>query len=290
MVYVYDASGQPIGMSHYENGEQRGTYVFVKNIQGDITGIYDDEGTCLVTYTYDAWGNVTVSYSNGGASTAAKYNPFRYRGYYYDTETSLYYLNSRYYDPNVGRFLNADDYINANGDLIGFNMFAYCGNNPVMGYDPDGQFFIVATIIVLTIVGGVYVYKNMPSKEEHYNRNKNNTTPSNDEIEDIINGNSVWIKQEDKYNRYHRFTNGTQGDEAVFNKKFMTDDGRNEVIICIPNNGKSPYIVTDPNNEGTYNMGPGKGIPHFVKDVLPYWIYGNSPDDTTKWYQRIFGT
>lgn len=70
----------------------------------------------------------------------------------------------------------------------------------------------------------------------------------------------------------------------------MTDDGRNEVIICIPNNGKSPYIVTDPNNEGTYNMGPGKGIPHFVKDVLPYWIYGNSPDDTTKWYQRIFGT
>lgn len=61
-------------------------------------------------------------------------------------------------------------------------MFAYCGNNPVRGYDPDGQFFIVATIIVLTIVVGVYVYKNMPSKEEHYNRNKNNITPSNDKI------------------------------------------------------------------------------------------------------------
>ena len=114
LIFVYDASGNPIGMSHYENGAQRGTYVFVKNIQGDITGIYDDEGTCLVTYTYDAWGNVTVSYSNGGASTAAKYNPFRYRGYYYDNETSLYYLNSRYYDSNVGRFLNADIYINAN--------------------------------------------------------------------------------------------------------------------------------------------------------------------------------
>ena len=84
-------------MSHYENGAQRGTYVFVKNIQGDIIGIYDDEGTCLVTYTYDAWGNVTVSYSNGGASTAAKYNPFRYRGYYYDTETGFYYVSSRYY-------------------------------------------------------------------------------------------------------------------------------------------------------------------------------------------------
>ena len=139
LIYVYDASGQPIGMSHYENGAQRGTYVFVKNIQGDITAVYDANGTCLVTYTYDAWGNVTVSYSNGGASTAARYNPFRYRGYYYDNETGFYYLNSRYYDPNVGRFLNADIYINANGDLIGFNMFAYCGNNPVMQYDDDGE-------------------------------------------------------------------------------------------------------------------------------------------------------
>ena len=138
LIFVYDASGNPIGMSHYENGAQRGTYVFVKNIQGDVIGIYDDEGTCLVTYTYDAWGNVTVSYSNGGASTAARYNPFRYRGYYYDTETSLYYLNSRYYDPNVGRFLNADGSVNANGDLIGFNMFAYCSNNPVMLTDYYG--------------------------------------------------------------------------------------------------------------------------------------------------------
>ena len=140
LIYVYDASGQPIGMSHYENGEQRGTYVFVKNIQGDVIGIYDEEGTCLVTYTYDAWGNVTVSYSNGGASTAARYNPFRYRGYYYDTETSLYYLNSRFYDPNVGRFLNADGFVNATGDLLGFNMFAYFGNNPVMRYNPLGDF------------------------------------------------------------------------------------------------------------------------------------------------------
>ena len=152
LIFVYDASGNPIGMSHYENGAQRGTYVFVKNIQGDIIGIYDDEGTCLVTYTYDAWGNVTVSYSNGGASTAARYNPFRYRGYYYDNETSLYYLNSRYYDPNVGRFLNADGYINANGDLLGFNMFAYCGNNPVNYKDDSGG---SATLVVLGVAIGL---------------------------------------------------------------------------------------------------------------------------------------
>ena len=139
LIFVYDASGQPIGMSHFEDGVKNGDYLFAKNVQGDITAVYDANGTCLVTYTYDAWGNTRVRYSDGGASTAARYNPFRYRGYYYDTETSLYYLNSRYYDPNVGRFLNADGSVNANGDLIGFNMFAYCGNNPVNMVDDEGE-------------------------------------------------------------------------------------------------------------------------------------------------------
>ena len=159
LIFVYDASGQPIGMSHYENGEQRGTYVFVKNIQGDITGIYDDEGTCLVTYTYDAWGNVTVSYSNGGASTAAKYNPLRYRGYYYDTETGLYYVSSRYYDPEIGRFINADttDILTATPmGLTDKNLFAYCDNNPVMRADHGGDFWhIVVGAAVGALIGGV---------------------------------------------------------------------------------------------------------------------------------------
>ena len=115
-------------------------YLFAKNIQGDILYIYNTSGTRLVTYTYDAWGKCYVTYQNGGASTSARYNPFRYRGYYYDTETGFYYLNSRYYDPSVGRFLNADVYINANGDILGFNMFAYCGNNPVKNIDSSGKF------------------------------------------------------------------------------------------------------------------------------------------------------
>ena len=141
LIFVYDASGQPIGMSHYENGEQRGTYVFVKNIQGDVIGIYDDEGTCLVTYTYDAWGNVTVSYSNGGASTAARYNPLRYRGYYYDIETGFYLTGTRHYDPEIGRFINADGYVSTGQGVLGNNMFAYCGNNPVNRADPTGMFW-----------------------------------------------------------------------------------------------------------------------------------------------------
>ncbi len=67
------------------------------------------------------------------------FNPFRYRGYYYDVETSLYYLQSRYYDPAMGRFLNADGYVSTGTGLLGYNMYAYCNNNPVMGYDPNGN-------------------------------------------------------------------------------------------------------------------------------------------------------
>ena len=73
-------------------------------------------------------------------TAANEVNPFRYRGYYYNSEIGLYYLQSRYYNPEWGRFLNADVYVNANGDLMGYNMYAYCSNNPVMGYDPTGHF------------------------------------------------------------------------------------------------------------------------------------------------------
>ena len=69
-------------------------------------------------------------------------NPFRYRGYYYDTDTGLYYLQSRYYNPQWGRFLNADGYVSTGTGMIGFNMYAYCNNNPVMGYDPNGNMII----------------------------------------------------------------------------------------------------------------------------------------------------
>ena len=153
LIYIYDASGSPIGMAYRDSTYFNGDfdfYLFAKNVQGDILYIYNTSGTRLVTYTYDAWGNVTTSYSNGGASTAARYNPFRYRGYYYDTETGFYYLNSRYYDPAVGRFLNADGYVNANRDLIGYNMFAYCSNNPVNTFDPLGQWYIKDGIKWLT--------------------------------------------------------------------------------------------------------------------------------------------
>ena len=154
LIYIYDASGAPIGMAYRDSTYVSGDfdiYLFAKNIQGDILYIYNTSGTRLVTYTYDAWGNVTTSYSNGGASTAARYNPFRYRGYYYDTETGFYYLNSRYYDPAVGRFLNADGQLNTG--LLGYNLFAYCYNNPVMYVDPNGESLIGILLLIATGIG-----------------------------------------------------------------------------------------------------------------------------------------
>ena len=97
-------------------------YFFEKNLQGDIVAIYDEECTKLCTYVYDAWGNATVTYHNSGAATAAFYNPFRYRGYYYDTDIGYYYLQSRYYNTAWGRFLNPDSVISGVGSAI-FNDF-----------------------------------------------------------------------------------------------------------------------------------------------------------------------
>ena len=118
-------------------------YFFDKNIFGDIVGIYNENGRKICTYTYDAWGVCETTLSSGISSieraVADQYNPFRYRGYFYDVETGYYYLQTRYYNPEWGRFLNADGYINANGDILGYNMFAYCSNNPISFNDPTGE-------------------------------------------------------------------------------------------------------------------------------------------------------
>lgn len=88
------------------------TFYFEKNLQGDIIAVYNSNGEKIGSYTYDAWGNCTVSVVSGNTTLenniVRTYNPFRYRGYYYDTETGLYYLQSRYYNPEWGRFLNSE--------------------------------------------------------------------------------------------------------------------------------------------------------------------------------------
>jgi len=116
------------------NGTQ---YYFRKNLQGDVTGIYNATGTLVVEYEYTPYGAI-LSTTGSMATTIGTINPIRYRGYYYDTETELYYLITRYYDPQVGRFLNADVYVSTGQGFVGNNMFAYCNNNPVISCDPFG--------------------------------------------------------------------------------------------------------------------------------------------------------
>ena len=151
--YVYDANGQPVGMKY--NGVQ---YWYQKNMQGDVVRILNASGAEVVSYAYDAWGKV-LSVSGSLSSTVGAANPFRYRGYYYDTETGWYYLNSRYYDPNVGRFLSPD---NANlllaspRALTDKNLYAYCDNNPVMRTDDNGDFWHIAVGGLLGgLIGGI---------------------------------------------------------------------------------------------------------------------------------------
>ena len=115
----------------------------MKNLQGDIVGIVDSNGTEVVKYSYDVWGLPMFATEGSMASTLGKANPLRYRGYVYDEETGLYYLRSRYYNPEWGRFLNADT-IQEKGNLLAHNLYAYCINNPVGMVDPEGKAFAIA--------------------------------------------------------------------------------------------------------------------------------------------------
>ena len=143
--YCYDANGQLYAVSYKANSSTDAvTYYYAHNWRGDITSIYDRDGNVVAKYEYDDWGNVlTVTDANNKSITdknhIANLNPFRYRSYYYDSESGLYYLMSRYYDPVTHRFLNADGYLQAGEDILDVNMFAYCVNNPVCRIDSKGN-------------------------------------------------------------------------------------------------------------------------------------------------------
>ena len=142
--FIYDESGQPLAMKY--NGT---LYYYILNAQGDVVRIIDGSRNVVASYSYDPWGNIT---SSSGA--LADVNPLRYRGYYYDSETGFYYLQSRYYDPELGRFINADSYASTDATgLLSANMFAYCENDPVNKSDPTGE---VAPILV-AMAGGALV-------------------------------------------------------------------------------------------------------------------------------------
>ena len=156
IAYLYDQSSM-VGMELTKNNQST-LYYFQRNLLGDVVAIYDTNGTLKVRYIYDAWGNCTIA--SGSDMQLAIANPIRYRGYYYDQDTGLYYLNARYYSPELRRFISPDDtaYLdpeNANG----LNLYAYCCNDPVNYADPSGYApeWLQGLAIGLAIVGAVLV-------------------------------------------------------------------------------------------------------------------------------------
>ncbi len=151
--YTYNENGNIIGLN-YNNTQ----YYYIRNGQNDVIGILDSNLNQVVSYEYDSWGNtISIKDANGNNITSSSnigiINPYRYRSYRYDTETGLYYLNSRYYNPEWGRFINADGIIGANEDILRYNLYIYCSNNPVNGFDPTGMKFINPIISIWNTIG-----------------------------------------------------------------------------------------------------------------------------------------
>ena len=165
MDFIYDNVGRPFAVKFSKNGGSSfTTFYYVLNLQGDVVAITKADGTVVAKYTYDAWGNLTSLINANGTeivnrttgTAIAFWNPLTYRGYIRDRETGFYYLQSRYYDPANHRFINADSYASTDStDAISCNMFAYCGNNPVINADPSGELLITTLILIVAGVAAV---------------------------------------------------------------------------------------------------------------------------------------
>ena len=146
--FFYDANGTPYALKY--NGT---VYYYVTNLQGDVVRIVDASGNTVASYEYDPYGKVISA-----TGILAEVNPIRYRGYYYDNETGLYYLQSRYYDPAICRFVNADSYTSTGQGILGNNTFIYCNNNPILYMDDSGEFALSTLVVLGAAMGGMVNY------------------------------------------------------------------------------------------------------------------------------------
>ncbi len=152
LIYLYDESGI-IGVMYSRNGVPLQPYYYDRNHRGDVIAIYDTNGNKKAGYVYDAFGKCRIIYSDSSTQIAF-INPIRYRGYYYDTETKLYYLNARYYNPEWRRFISPDDTAYLDPETPnGLNLYCYCGNDPINYCDPSGHLAVSLTSLGLILAG-----------------------------------------------------------------------------------------------------------------------------------------
>ena len=153
--FLYGNGGSPYALLYTNGAAAQEIYYYITNLQGDVLGLIDASGNTVASYTYDPYGKVLTT-----TGTMAETNPLRYRGYYFDSETELYYLQSRYYDPTTCRFVSADSFVFADQDILGNNTFAYCCNNPISRIDETGHWFDVLWDVVSLVVSVVEVIQN----------------------------------------------------------------------------------------------------------------------------------
>lgn len=166
MNYRYDLNGTLVAVSRSNLTDGSSSILFAQtNTRGDVVSLYNSSGVVKVNYVYDSWGKLISATDESGNALAENsvgaLNAIRYRGYVYDSETGFYYLQSRYYDPETGRFLNADDvdYIGASGSVLGYNAFAYCENNAVNNVDSQGTAFsMFVSMAIGAFLGALGLY------------------------------------------------------------------------------------------------------------------------------------
>jgi len=285
--FYYDSAGQVVNIGYKETAAATEVYYFVaRNAQGDIIAIYKTPTTAsgvgstsdlVGTYTYDAWGNTTTTVVSDSNGIMVK-NPFRYRGYYFDLETGWYYLQSRYYDPEVKRFINADDVVDGVGNGVqGYNVYSYCLNNPVNMSDSFGHWprWITAIVAIgLPPIG-------MPAlvlQTIHYDIREALNIDLPPIMSDASDADWKSSKKDGPSADLHQFIAPKPKSKKTENIKLVSQDGHREALYYC--NGD---FISDPRDIGTYNFSPSGtvvgDIGHIVLDVIPYFIFGNNDKD-----------
>ncbi|MBE7067627.1 MAG: RHS repeat-associated core domain-containing protein [Ruminococcaceae bacterium] len=203
LYFSYDSNG---AMAVNYNGTM---YYYVQNAQGDVIALVNSSGSEVVSYTYGPWGKLLFV---GGSmkDTLGQHNPLRYRGYVYDTETGLYYLQTRYYNPEMGRFITADSQLNE-ASILGYNLFAYCYNNPISFFDNDGREAIsiclgvlaCAAILVIGCMAIDMLNDSMPTIIDGFEKGLNSLNASIKRIKEGIEGSFARAKQQTKPKRLY---------------------------------------------------------------------------------------
>ena len=237
IVFMYDNNGDAFGFIYNET-----EYYYVKNAQNDIIAIADADGTVIANYYYDAWGKPEGITGN---TEIANLNPLRYRSYYYDTESGLYYLNTRYYSADICRFISSDGYVQTGQGILDKNMFAYCENNSINRIDPNGQFWGIVVGLVLTGVLALTLTgcSSKTSTPEPYKT-------ANDAA--------------------RAFANSTYSSSRYIRHEYDTE------IYSRTINGKTTYNYNPPRSGNPHSVSIGRRTPHGTKMVAYAHTHPNS--------------